>query len=87
MLLVNKFKLDEAPARESMSVPHFSFFVSLLVLFMCVHLVLCSECNFIGLEGFRIVAGFSFAPFCCVASRAILYHSRNFNLPLVLHPG
>ena len=62
MPLVNKFKLVEAPASESMSVSPFSFFF-LLVLFICVRLVLCSECDFIGLRLFRTVAGFPFCPF------------------------
>ena len=86
MLLVNKFKLDEAPPVNPCRCP-LLLFLSFLFLFICVRLMLCSEYDFIGLEQLRTVAGFSFAPFCCVASRAISYHSRNFNLPLVLHPG
>ena len=38
-------------------------FFFLLVLFICVRLVLCSECDFIGLRLFRTVAGFPFCPF------------------------
>ena len=51
------------PANPCRCPPSPFFSLSLLVLFICLRLVLCPECDFIGLGRFRTVEGFSFCPF------------------------